>query len=209
MLNKRYLKKKKELLFGLICQVSLLAFYKTLSLAVTGSCSRATAAVWLSVHFMASHLVQERPSFPGDPPAWVSAPAPTASQDQRRPPEVQPRTSGHIYGAASPVLLTVLATRLTATSEHIRLSQLLRIRPQPWRFPAFLFRSRTTPSCLTASSPPTNPASLSPSIRLWTRATSALAAACPPLPPWTPSASRPPPSAPPEGDTSLWMISSS
>lgn len=42
------------------------------------------------------------------PPGLGVSPAPRASQDQRRLPEVQPRTSHHIYGAASPVLLTTL-----------------------------------------------------------------------------------------------------
>lgn len=42
------------------------------------------------------------------PPGLGVGPAPRASQDQRWLPEVQLRTSHHIYGAASLLLLTIL-----------------------------------------------------------------------------------------------------
>lgn len=152
----------------------------------------------VTVYFMASHLVQERPVSHETPRPGCQLLLLVLLRIGGGRPEVQHRTSRHIYGAASPVLLTILAPRLTTAS------LLFSIQQQPWSFPAFHSRSRTTPSCSTASS--TKPASLLLSIQPQTPATSAPAAACPRLPPWTPSASPPFLSVPLEEETSLWMI---
>lgn len=170
----------------------------------------------LQVSPSSSHTDGDRVKFPGDSSRvstlWRRTSCSSGQFPMRPPglgvssrscafsgPEVQGRTSGHIYGAAGPALLTVPATCLTHCKPDLQLPK------QPWSFPAFLCRSRTT-SCLTATS--RSPASLWPSIPPQTAATSApaAAAASPPPPLWTPSASPLPLSATLQRETSLWMI---
>lgn len=69
--------------------------------------------VWIRLHYDVRVSCQVTPCpgaglFPMRPPVLGVSPAPRASQDQRWLPEVQPRTSHHIYEAASLVLLTIL-----------------------------------------------------------------------------------------------------
>ncbi len=81
---------------------------------MAGSCSQAAGAcsvnllnLWWPRELPGHTLSWSWPVSHGPPGRGVSS-APRASQDQRWLPEVQPRTSHHIYGTASLVLLTIL-----------------------------------------------------------------------------------------------------
>lgn len=197
------------IVFSLVCQCSMIYIFIlnkncfSVSSSRETDCGRVTfpgdSTLYAcdSVYFMASHLMQEQP----------------VSHETPRP-RCQLLLLGllRIGGSRRRCNLAPLATYMEPPHQSSSLSdrtasitsKFFSVRLQPWSFPAFLFRSRTTPSCLTASS--ANPANLLPSIQPQTLATSAPAAACPPLPLWTPSVSPRPLSVPPEGETSHWMI---
>jgi len=124
-------------------------------------------------------------------------------------PEVTPRTSHHIYGAAFWVLLTVLSALPPGNTPTALGRPRLRPRQQPWRLPtAPLSSSRTTLSCLSPCW--INPTIPWPTIQPQMPVTSVQAAtACLPPPRWTLSASPPPPSRPPEANRMRRTVSSS